>query len=203
MNNNLTPDQIEKRKRTNKKIFKFGCLPILVLVLLFALFCTKSKEPATKEEKWQQRAVSFQTVINETKDIDNLKAAFDSLQVLKTEFTPTMAEDSTFVKTNLRITELLVNKEELIDKKGKVIAQGQLFSSWDGSNAVLVKYVKSKMNDPDSFEHVETLVWEGKEPETFIVKMTFRGKNAFGGTITNTASGIVYYDGNVKEIDIQ
>jgi len=30
------------------------------------------------------------------------------------------------------------------------------FNAWDGSNIYLVKLVKENMNDPKSFEHIET-----------------------------------------------
>ncbi|MGA0556571.1 hypothetical protein ACO2Q8_07970 [Larkinella sp. VNQ87] len=59
------------------------------------------------------------------------------------------------------------------------------FSVFDGSHSGFVDAIKSKMNDPDSFEHVSTNVWDMKK--TIRAKMTYRGKNAFGGVITNRA----------------
>ena len=35
--NELSPEAMEKRKATNKKILKFGCLPILIILILIAL----------------------------------------------------------------------------------------------------------------------------------------------------------------------
>lgn len=59
-------------------------------------------------------------------------------------------------------------------------------SSWDGSNRELVKLVKSAMNDPKSFEHVETrFIDRGNSLKLF---MTYRGKNAFNATVTNKVS---------------
>ncbi len=59
-------------------------------------------------------------------------------------------------------------------------------SGWDGSNRELVNLVKSAMNDPKSFEHVETrFVDRGNSLSLF---MTYRGKNAFGGIVTNKVS---------------
>ena len=55
------------------------------------------------------------------------------------------------------------------------------FSIWDGSNTYLVKLVKKNLNDPKSFEHVETVY---SDKGTYIlVKMTYRAKNAFGGLV--------------------
>ena len=55
------------------------------------------------------------------------------------------------------------------------------FSSWDGSCRPLVKLVKENMNDPDSFDHVETRYSVDGEVVTIIMK--YRGTNAFGGKI--------------------
>lgn len=63
----------------------------------------------------------------------------------------------------------------------------QYFSSWDGSNPEFVTAVKSKMNDPESFKHVETR-FNDNNNGTLHLYMKFQGKNAFGGTITNEAT---------------
>lgn len=57
------------------------------------------------------------------------------------------------------------------------------FSSWDGSHRKLTDAVKDAMNDPKSFEHVETLYRD--RGDSLFLTMTFRGKNKFGGTIKN------------------
>ena len=59
-------------------------------------------------------------------------------------------------------------------------------SSWNGSHPGLVKRVKTDMNDPSSFKHVETLVSKKRTDGTHTIKMTFRGKNAFGGVVKQT-----------------
>lgn len=65
-------------------------------------------------------------------------------------------------------------------------APESFLSAWDGSNRELVKLVKSAMNDPKSFEHVETrFIDRGNGLSLF---MTYRGKNAFGGVVTNKIS---------------
>jgi hypothetical protein len=57
------------------------------------------------------------------------------------------------------------------------------FSPWDGKCATLVEMVKDNMEDPGSFKHVETRYWD--QGNTIRIKMTFRGKNGFGGVVTN------------------
>lgn len=63
----------------------------------------------------------------------------------------------------------------------KVNAQ---FSPWDGSHRILVEAVKKTLNDPGSFEHLETKNMRGTAwPETFVVRMEYTAKNAFGGRV--------------------
>lgn len=59
-------------------------------------------------------------------------------------------------------------------------------SGWDGKNRELVDLVKSGMNDPKSFEHVETRFRDNGDSLSLV--MTFRGKNAFNATVTNKVS---------------
>ena len=63
------------------------------------------------------------------------------------------------------------------------------FSAWDGSHVETVAYVKSQMNDPSSFEHVKTTYLPMDEDLGFyIVKMAYRGTNAFNATVTQSIS---------------
>lgn len=60
------------------------------------------------------------------------------------------------------------------------------FSSWDGSNAELVAFVKKGMKDPSSFEHVETRFRD--DGSSYGIKMTFRGKNSYNAVVTQTVT---------------
>ena len=51
------------------------------------------------------------------------------------------------------------------------------FSAWDGSHRGVTKLIKASMNDPDSYDHVETAYWD--KGDHLVVKTTFRGKNSF------------------------
>jgi hypothetical protein len=72
------------------------------------------------------------------------------------------------------------------------------FSAWDGSHIKLTRLIKDSMNDPDSYEHVETKYWDMEDH--LIVSTTFRGKNAFGGVVKNTVKAKVSLDGESVEI---
>ena len=54
------------------------------------------------------------------------------------------------------------------------------------------------MNDPDSYDHFETVYWD--KGDHLIVRTTFRGKNAFGGVVKNWVKAKVDLNGNVIEV---
>lgn len=80
-------------------------------------------------------------------------------------------------------------------RKNQIEAQ---FSAWDGSHRNLERAIEQSMNDPDSYEHVETVYWDMKSH--LVVKTTFRGKNAFGGLVINWVKAKVDLDGNVLAV---
>lgn len=61
-----------------------------------------------------------------------------------------------------------------------------LFMPADGQNYDLVQRVKTQMNDPKSFEHVETTYHDSGTGDVQVF-MTFRGKNALGVLVLNRA----------------
>ncbi|MEX0998399.1 MAG: hypothetical protein WD000_00340 [Thermodesulfobacteriota bacterium] len=88
-------------------------------------------------------------------------------------------------------------REELEKQQRKEKIEKQ-FSAWDGSHRELTKFIQESMNDPDSYDHVETKYLD--KEDHLIVITTFRGKNAFGGTVANTVTAKVSLDGEVLEI---
>lgn len=72
------------------------------------------------------------------------------------------------------------------------------FSAWDGSHNNLERLIKKAMNDPDSYEHDETVYWD--KGSYLIVKTTYRGKNAFGGVVRNFVKAKVSLDGDILQI---
>ncbi len=72
------------------------------------------------------------------------------------------------------------------------------FSAWDGSHIELTKIIKKAMNDPGSYEHVETVYWDMKDH--IVVRTTYSGKNAFGGRVKNWVKAKADNNGNIIEI---
>ena len=83
----------------------------------------------------------------------------------------------------------LTVKEQQINKQ---------FSAWDWSHTVLTKQIKDWMNNPKSYEHVETKyrdMWDH-----LVVLMTFRWENSFWGTVTNSVKAKVSLSWDILEI---
>jgi len=91
-------------------------------------------------------------------------------------------------KTNANGTQM-TERQKLVDSQ---------FSSWDGSHNGLTNHIKEHMNDPDSYEHVETRF--GDHGDYILVITKFRGTNAFGGKVINTITAKVDLKGNVIEV---
>lgn len=72
------------------------------------------------------------------------------------------------------------------------------FSAWDGSHIELTKLIKKAMNDPDSYEHVETKYWD--MTDYIVVRTVYSGKNSFGGRVKNFVKAKYDNNGNLLEI---
>lgn len=94
-----------------------------------------------------------------------------------------------------------VRKPEIQDTPERTAKINSQFSSWDGAHKGLEKLIKNSMNDPKSYEHVESKYIDMKTH--LIVTLTFRGKNAFGALVKNSVSAKVTIDGDVVEITRQ
>jgi len=73
------------------------------------------------------------------------------------------------------------------------------FSVWDGAHIKLKDLVKTSMNDPKSFEHVESR-YVLNANGNLTVSMQYRGKNGFGGVVPGVVVAECDIDGNVIKI---
>lgn len=67
-------------------------------------------------------------------------------------------------------------------------------SGWDGSHRQLVSYVKDRLREPSSFEHIETRVTPVKDG-THTALMRYRARNGFGGMNVGTVVSTYAHDG--------
>lgn len=85
--------------------------------------------------------------------------------------------------------------EKSKDRKKTIEAN---LSSWDGSHKELSKYIKDNLNDPSSFEHLETVYFDQDSVVIFITQYT--AKNAFGGRVKGYAKAKADSTGKLTEI---
>lgn len=83
-------------------------------------------------------------------------------------------------------------------KTDRQIQLEKQFSAWDGSHIELTKIIKKAMNDPKSYEHIETVYWD--MTDHVVVRTTYSGKNAFGGRVKNWVKAKADNNGNIIEI---
>lgn len=94
---------------------------------------------------------------------------------------------------------IVVNVSKETDPKEKRAEQlSEQFDPMWGNHIGLTNYIKNSMNDPDSFEHVETKYWD--MDSVLVVAETYSGKNALGGRVKGFVKARVNMQGNVIEI---
>jgi hypothetical protein len=72
------------------------------------------------------------------------------------------------------------------------------FSTLNGRHYQLEHWIKTSMNNPKSYEHVQTRFVDKGDP--LLVETIFRGTNAFGGVVPSRVMAKVDLDGRVLEI---
>jgi len=114
---------------------------------------------------------------------------------------PTLISEGIIADRNLKESEAQAKKQQKADKKAKKLAEKaenerkgfHCLSGLSGAHRQVLSTVKSLLNDPKSFEHVETrvtAVTNGRHGFT----MKYRAKNGFGGTIVGEAGGSYGHD---------
>ncbi len=72
------------------------------------------------------------------------------------------------------------------------------FSAWDGSHIRIKNWLKSNyLNDPGSYEHIETRFSKDPKGDTLDVLTKFSAKNGFGGRVT----GFIQYKTIIPNIN--
>jgi|GEM_PF-2009401 len=96
---------------------------------------------------------------------------------------------------NIDYEKLLADNKTKAERKEKILRQ---FSAWDGSHINLKRVVKANMNDPKSFDHVETTYSD--KGDYLLIYMKFRGKNAFGAKVIQTVTAKADIEGNIISV---
>ena len=103
------------------------------------------------------------------------------------------------------IIVLIIPKEEIKPELTRAeidsIKIASQFDRWDGSHIKTREAIQSMMNDPESYENVETRYIQYASNDTLMkVVVKFRGKNQFGGVVTQVYTSLIDTAGNVIDL---
>lgn len=145
----------------------------------------KQITPWKKWERWQRRTVR---VIVGTFIFLFLIAVFGP----EPDVPPKTAEQIT--------ADSIKHVQDSAKYRQDLLIKNNVFRQWDGSSPALVEMVKESMNDPNSFEHLETRYFD-KGRDSLTVIMDYTGKNAFGGRVRGKIMAMVSAkDGSIIKI---
>lgn len=206
----------EKRIQANKKVLMYGCLPVFgffALIMAFgALLGSNAEEKQVAEAEIKEKSNPFGLTKDSLEALVGEKVpygkwpAWGSPQTLEgtNNFFYAAYLDSadiSFVSNKSTDKVLFAGfgraaaKDYLLERQKRIEKQ---FSSYDGSHRNLERAVKKTMDDPDSFDHVSTEYYD--RGDHLIVKMTFRGTNAFGGKVINNITVKTSLDGDILDV---
>ncbi|MEQ8821015.1 MAG: hypothetical protein RLY93_12295 [Sumerlaeia bacterium] len=194
---------IEHEKRRKNQTRMAILISVGAVVLATFAFCFVGLILASFLPPVESAAEETQ-VITPEEEMTKLKATLDQMGQDSEEGLQALRRMSELEPENEAIRSLLDMAESA--KKRRIAYGGSSyeerqekirsqFSSWSGAHVDLVSRIKLAMNDPKSFEHVSS-DWVDAEDFSIIVTTRFRGKNAFGGTVTQTVSARYSVDGN-------
>ena len=67
-------------------------------------------------------------------------------------------------------------------------------SGWDGSHRGLVNYVRQRLRNPSSFEHIETSITPVDKKGHHLVVMKYRAENGFGGMNVEAVPAVINHE---------
>lgn len=152
----------------------------------------KIKDPYERAMARKQAGMPYLNVLKEVpKNHPKFAAVQPELQTLLVA----QAKERALAEKQAKLARAAQAKQAAAEREQRI---GSMFSRIDGSHSGLARYIKKSMNDPSSYEHVETKYWD--RGDHLVVATTFRGKNAFGGLVLNTLRAKVNLDGQVLAI---
>ena len=157
----------------------------------------KMNDLSSYREEWDTGISKYDNWISDEKNYNStefMKSIFEKMDNKTFNKLKSGALDSLFLTTS-HYNKLFLKKLKNNLKVGKYVIDSiqvsNQFSAWNGSHYKFVEVIKSRMNDDKSFEHVETRS-SGKSAlengdSIFLIEMTYKGTNKFGGIVKNTS----------------
>jgi len=200
-----------------------ACLFFLLFVLPFITFLSiglfGSETPADKmKSAFITKERKLRNILKENKDSTSVKNALDSLTVLITSvekdsllpehfaaydsFDSIITNRLDYEESKTWLRDMKARENAAAEKQAKMDAViSSVFSAWDGSCRNLERSIKTNMNDPDSYKHIETRYSYDTDEGYFDVITKFRGRNGFGGMVVNAVKAKVLFDGTVESAE--
>lgn len=176
----------EKGEGKLKKVFKIGCFSVIglfvfaiatgILVYVFVPEEELERIGQEQEKQRQERDAKKQKIMEQEQEIKVLQEKVEKLESIPPKPPEPSPEEKLFSEFKLQ------------------------FSRWDGSHKKTVEYIKERMHNPKSFEHVETTYLDLSKLGYRIIEMKYRGTNAFSAIVTNATRVKVDLDGNIISV---
>lgn len=182
-----------KKKGKGKFFLKLSgvsFVALIICVILGSNAATK-KEEAIKQTKLEayHKTPEYKAKVAEEKalkaKIETEKKAKLAVEAKKRVEEKKMADAEKLAKKKAEAKLKVIN-----DYNDWITSQ---FSAWNGSIPKANEMIKEHMNNPNSFEHVETTYENLGLHKGIRFLVTYRGTNAFGGIVTNQAKGTINY----------
>ena len=200
-----------------------ACLVFVFFILPFITFLSigffGDETPADKmKTAFATKETRFKNILEENKDSISVNNALDSLTVLLTSvekdsllpeqiatydsFDSIITHRVAYEESKSWLRDMEAREKAAAEKQAKMDAIiSSVFSAWDGSCRNLERSIKNNMNDPDSYEHIETRYSYDPDEGYFDVVTKFRGRNGFGGMVVNAVKAKVLFDGTVESAE--
>ncbi|MEP4091782.1 hypothetical protein [Reichenbachiella sp.] len=113
---------------------------------------------------------------------------------------PTLTKAQSDSIEEVERSSMLVRAEKERKRRNiKKIKDDCVFNTYDGSFYMLNRYVKDRMNDPDSFEHIQTRYVE--YDDYIQAYVSFRGRNGFGALVKSAYTFNLYSDCRIVMVE--
>ncbi len=225
MKKNLTPEQLEMRVKTNKKIIKFGCLPIFMLFIFLIIVFNFTDDKKATSTKINTNMDSIVSVVKKSKDFEIKEVYYNEKD---SSFNIAITNKDNVIKESdysILYFDNLFHLDKIEEIEGVYLYEyknGKSFKNDDyneyltcesknsanrikkfedsGYEYSIKSYLEENVDDPTGLEIINKIVLGENADGTFSVKVTFRSKNAFGTLIIHTVTCDVDKDGNGKNI---
>ena len=221
----LTPEQLEKRKKLNKKIIIFIILPVVLLwVVILNIPTNQSFQEGVKINIDSICKVIMKDSVYEIKDVFynkidstlNIAFVYKKGDLYSTNYFDQTYHIDSFpcfdglklysYKKGLSLAKneyknvLTYNSRKLgiIEEK----FEKKYYSSYLGTYKPLYEYLKENLDNPSSLEVLKSFFIGMNADSTFGVKATFRAKNAFGALMMHTVNCNIDKNGEISNVEL-